>query len=94
MRLSNVKGLLTPSVHLAAHIFCGTGIFSIVAGAAFLLQKLVHLLESNGTDATIVAVLVMVEHLTFYVDLLCYVVMLVGAAVVFVREIVREVRKT
>ena len=91
--MSDVKGLLTPAIHLAAHIFVGTMIFAIVAGAAFGLQKLVHLLESNGTDATITYVLTLVEHLTFYVDIICYVVMLLGAAFVFVREIAREVRK-
>ncbi|MGF6400602.1 hypothetical protein ABH905_004268 [Pseudomonas frederiksbergensis] len=91
--MSDVKGLLTPASHLAAHIFVGTTIFCIVAIAAFGLQKLVHLLESNGTDATIITVLTIVEHLTFYVDMFCYVVMLLGAAFVFVREIAREVGK-
>lgn len=89
--MSEDKGLSTAAMHLAGHIFVGTAIFSIVAIAAFGLQTLVHFLETKGTSPNIIAALGYVDHFTFYLDIFCYVVMMVAAAYKFVRDVFRGI---
>jgi len=63
-----------------------------VALAAGLLEKLVHWLEDNHINATVIMILKVVEMFVFMLDISCYVVMLVVAAIQFFRAMWHEAK--
>lgn len=85
------KGLFAAAAHLTGHIFVGAIMFGIVAVAAGMLDLLVKYFEEKGVNETIVTVLGYVEKFVFFLDVACFVVMLLAATYKFACEIWREV---
>jgi hypothetical protein len=88
--MSEGKGLAKAAMHMAGHILVGTFIFAVIALAAFGLEQLVHWLKDKGAGEEIVLVLGIVEHGLFYLDVFLFVIMLLGTAWQFVREVWSE----
>jgi hypothetical protein len=90
--VSEGKGIFKAAMHLLAHILVGTAMFIAIAAIASILEKFVHWLEQQGVSENLIVVFVWVEHLLFYLDISCFVIMLLGATYTFVREVWLEVR--
>ena len=92
--MSGEKGRLEPAMQLAAHIFWRTVIFSIIAWAAFVLRLSIRYMQASGAPDGFIMMLDYVELLMFLVDIFSYIVMIVGAACIFARQMLREVRES